>query len=313
MLNSNITGFYDKEAAKKFNKNTAIFIQEVNYWASKATCGVVDEDGNRWVYNTYHQWAERIGCSVATVKRIVSNLKKLGIAQVKKFWEGMPRANNQTNFYRIDEEAYKRHVLEDDKAIPPAQNDPDHRLKMTQTTGSKRPELIQRIPTENTYNSFAPEQERPRAKAKPQEEKKIKTSVFKEEEEAKVAPGSLLSRLKAFNRNVAETNQVKERLGNPCPEEEVAKRAKADRFKRLYAPYASLTPLELVKSLCAQNLPAAHKPAKDKSNMENLASWYQESPSERLAPIVDAFRAIKAGSLNVWTAAYVLNGLKNTV
>ena len=142
MLNSNITGFYDKEAAKKFNKNTAIFIQEVNYWASKATCGVVDEDGNRWVYNTYHQWAERIGCSVATVKRIVSNLKKLGIAQVKKFWEGMPRANNQTNFYRIDEEAYKRHVLEDDKAIPPAQNDPDHWLKTTRTY------------TKNTYRKY---------------------------------------------------------------------------------------------------------------------------------------------------------------
>lgn len=86
--------------AKEVGLNEAIALQQIVFWVIETESGVVDENGERWVYNTYPKWQQQFPFwSVDTVKRVMTSLKDQGLIKVQK----MKRAtHDHTNFYTLN-------------------------------------------------------------------------------------------------------------------------------------------------------------------------------------------------------------------
>ena len=125
--------------AKEIGLNEAIVLQQVHYWLSNAKNeGRVDEDGNKWVYNTYAQWQEDNFpfWSADKVQRIFLSLEKQGViisAQLDA------KSRDMTKFYRI---AYEQLCMMDGADLPPSNTAKLHDVKM-----------IQRLPETTTPSS----------------------------------------------------------------------------------------------------------------------------------------------------------------
>ena len=89
--------------ALKLGLNEAMFVQQLHYWL----CTSEHEfDGSRWVYNTAKQWREQFPFwSIATIRRIVQNLKLVGLIQVTDAYN--QAASDRTLWYTIDYAAMK--------------------------------------------------------------------------------------------------------------------------------------------------------------------------------------------------------------
>lgn len=63
--------------AKEIGLVEAIFIQQLEYWLDTDS-GIVDENGTRWIYNTYESWMKQFPFikSTSTFKRLLANLKE---------------------------------------------------------------------------------------------------------------------------------------------------------------------------------------------------------------------------------------------
>src|SRR5699024_5856084 len=69
--------------AKAIGLNEAIMLQQVHYWLHHAK---VKHDGRMWIYKTLDQWHEQDFSfwSLDTIKRTISNLRKMKLLLVEK-------------------------------------------------------------------------------------------------------------------------------------------------------------------------------------------------------------------------------------
>ncbi len=97
--------YYSSTIAKIFGLTAAIYLQELAFLLNPDH-NKNKHDGKYWVYNTYEQWANRLGRSPKTIQRTVAGLVKRRIIIVAKnprlAWD---RKNWYTiNYYELDQQ-----------------------------------------------------------------------------------------------------------------------------------------------------------------------------------------------------------------
>jgi hypothetical protein len=110
--------------ARTIGMDDAMLLQQIHYWLS---LGGHEHDGRRWIYNTYHAWAEQFpGWSKDKVRRIVERLRGRGLVQTARYNR---HAYDQTTWYTIDYDAVAALglPLPDTTALGPAQACPSER------------------------------------------------------------------------------------------------------------------------------------------------------------------------------------------
>ena len=109
--------------------NEAIALQQVHYWLNnQKNTGRVDDQGNKWVYNTYSQWQEDNFpfWSVDKVQRVFLSLEKQGVLIAEQL---DAKSRDMTKFYRID---YDKLCMMDDAILRPSNTANLHDVKMNQ-------------------------------------------------------------------------------------------------------------------------------------------------------------------------------------
>ncbi|MBS7829224.1 hypothetical protein [Wohlfahrtiimonas chitiniclastica] len=87
--------------AVKIGLNEAMFIQQLHYLLQVSNN---ERDGQLWAYNSYDEWAAIFPFwSVATIKRIISNLIKANLIKATSQYNRMKM--DRTNWYTIDYDA----------------------------------------------------------------------------------------------------------------------------------------------------------------------------------------------------------------
>jgi hypothetical protein len=118
--------------AVKIGLNEAIVIQQLHYWLNNPkNAGRVDEDDNKWVYNTYDEWQEGNFpfWSTDKIQRIFLDLKAAELIIVKQL---DAKKRDMRNFYRID---YDKLCMMDDSVLRPSiAANIDHVNMNTETT-----------------------------------------------------------------------------------------------------------------------------------------------------------------------------------
>ncbi|MBI5954401.1 MAG: hypothetical protein HY865_22315 [Chloroflexi bacterium] len=81
--------------------NEAIITQQLHYWLeNKAVKGEVDENGNKWIFNTYEEWQENFPFwSIPTIKRAFLRLEDIGIVIAAQL---NAKKRDMRKYYRID-------------------------------------------------------------------------------------------------------------------------------------------------------------------------------------------------------------------
>ena len=64
--------------------NEAIVLQQIHYWLSNSKNKGYEQDGYKWVYNTYAEWKETNFpfWSENTIQRIFTNLEEMGLRRL---------------------------------------------------------------------------------------------------------------------------------------------------------------------------------------------------------------------------------------
>lgn len=122
--------------------NEAIALQQLHYWLCNPKCqGVIDERGNKWVYNSYEEWkAQNFPFwSVPTIQRVFLSLEEKGVILSAQLWASR---RDMRKFYRID---YERLDSLDDINLMPS----DH-IKLMSSTASKRVDVKDESETTTT-------------------------------------------------------------------------------------------------------------------------------------------------------------------
>jgi alkylhydroperoxidase/carboxymuconolactone decarboxylase family protein YurZ len=90
--------------AKAVGLEEAIVLQQLHYWLNNPKVeGRIDEDGNKWIFNTYEEWRENFPFwSVQQIQRIFLSLEKGGYVISKRL---DAKKHDQTKFYRINYDA----------------------------------------------------------------------------------------------------------------------------------------------------------------------------------------------------------------
>ena len=71
-----------KEIATKIGLNEALFLQQIHYWLTKSKHTF---EQRKWVYNSYEKWQKQFSFwSVATVRRILNKLERMGYIQTTR-------------------------------------------------------------------------------------------------------------------------------------------------------------------------------------------------------------------------------------
>lgn len=125
-----------RDRLKAYASDAAAFLQQIHYWAMKG-CGVVDDQGRRWIYNTYEQWLEQFPwLTEYAFRKIKSALLGLGIIETKAIAD---HGRDRTLYYALN---YNHSALQDfvvdtstdgavDMATPPKD---DYTPNSTKTT-----------------------------------------------------------------------------------------------------------------------------------------------------------------------------------
>jgi len=95
--------------------NEAIVLQQVHYWIANTKNKGYEQDGFKWVYNTYKQWQEENFpfWSENTIQRVFASLEEKGlIISIQP----MKSKYDRTKYYRID--YTKLEVFDDPKSEP---------------------------------------------------------------------------------------------------------------------------------------------------------------------------------------------------
>jgi hypothetical protein len=91
---------YSTELAAKIGRNEAICLQQIHYWMSISGGKVVD--GIKWFWKTYQEWSKELQLSVSTVRRVIRNLKTLGLIGINRL---SAKTYYQANWYTLKIEA----------------------------------------------------------------------------------------------------------------------------------------------------------------------------------------------------------------
>jgi hypothetical protein len=93
--------------------NEAIVLQQIHYWINNVKNKGYEQDGYKWVYNTYAEWKETNFpfWSENTIQRIFVNLEEMGLVVSIQPMKGK---YDRTKYYRI--EYTKLEVFEDTKS-----------------------------------------------------------------------------------------------------------------------------------------------------------------------------------------------------
>ena len=93
--------------------NEAIVLQQIHYWINNVKNKGYEQDGYKWVYNTYAEWKETNFpfWSENTIQRIFANLEEMGLVVSIQPMKGK---YDRTKYYRI--EYTKLEVFEDTKS-----------------------------------------------------------------------------------------------------------------------------------------------------------------------------------------------------
>lgn len=105
---------FQPSLAVKIGLNEAIVLQQVHYWISNPKNKGYEQDGYKWVYNTYAEWKETNFpfWSENTIQRTFSNLEEAGlIISIQP----MKAKYDRTKYYRI--EYTKLEVFDDPKLV----------------------------------------------------------------------------------------------------------------------------------------------------------------------------------------------------
>jgi len=102
--------------------NEAIVLQQIHYWLSNSKNKGYEQDGYKWVYNTYAEWKETNFpfWSENTIQRIFTNLEEMGLVVSIQPMKGK---YDRTKYYRIEYtklEAFedtKDEVIDDPKLV----------------------------------------------------------------------------------------------------------------------------------------------------------------------------------------------------
>lgn len=80
------------------NYRQTSFLNRLDYWLKKCGKNISNQPG-LWIYNTTHEWARQLHCSLSTVKRLIKSLEEQEILLSKKV---NAKKYNQTKWYSID-------------------------------------------------------------------------------------------------------------------------------------------------------------------------------------------------------------------
>jgi hypothetical protein len=106
---------FQPSLASAIGLNEAIVLQQVHYWINNPKNKGYEQDGYKWIYNTYAEWKEANFpfWSENTIQRTFSNLEDAGlIISIQP----MKSKYNRTKYYRID--YTKLETFEDTKSTP---------------------------------------------------------------------------------------------------------------------------------------------------------------------------------------------------
>lgn len=144
--------------------NEAIITQQLHYWLeNKAVKGEVDQNGIKWIYNTYEEWQENFPFwSIPTIKRAFLRLEEIGIVIAEQL---NAKKRDMRKYYRIDYDMLC--TLHEIKLI---QSDES---KLTPSSGSKLDDVKDELTettaktTKDYLGADAPKERTPEEGAKP--------------------------------------------------------------------------------------------------------------------------------------------------
>lgn len=96
--------------------NEALIVQQLHYWLNNPKSeGRIDEEGNKWIYNTYEEWQENFPFwSTDKIQRIFLKLEELGVVIARQL---DAKKRDMRKFYRID---YDKLCAMDDAILRPS-------------------------------------------------------------------------------------------------------------------------------------------------------------------------------------------------
>lgn len=117
--------------AKLIGLEEAIILQQLHYWLNNPKVQGREEDGQKWIFNTYQEWHENFPFWTADkIQRIFLNLEKAGLVISARL---DAKKHDQTKFYRLNYDAL---CTFDDAILPPSNTAELHVLNkvLTETT-----------------------------------------------------------------------------------------------------------------------------------------------------------------------------------
>jgi hypothetical protein len=92
---------FQPSLAKKIGLNEAIVLQQIHYWIANPKNKGYEQDGYKWVYNTYAEWRENNFpfWSENTVQRVFTSLEDMGLVVAIQPMKGK---YDRTKYYRIE-------------------------------------------------------------------------------------------------------------------------------------------------------------------------------------------------------------------
>ena len=110
----------------------AIILQQLHYWLSnQKNAGRVDQDGNKWVFNTYEEWqADNFPFwNTTKIQRLFLSLEKSGVVISTQL---DAKKHDMRKFYRIDYD--KLCTMDDSFLLPSKDAKMNHVNRNTETT-----------------------------------------------------------------------------------------------------------------------------------------------------------------------------------
>lgn len=176
--------YFSPSLAAEIGLNEAIAIQQIVFWVAETSSGIIDDNGDRWIYNTYENWQKQFPFwSRDTVKRVMTSLRDKEIIFVRQMNRS---SHDRTNYYTVNWD--HKSISERDSARTMGANPPHlsganpphlHPEENTEEKPSSD-QQADRVPVEEIFNAY----ERilpgkPRVKIRDDDRKKAVRNLWK--------------------------------------------------------------------------------------------------------------------------------------
>lgn len=132
---------FSVKLSQLIGRTPALFLQQLHYWLQKSKHLI---DDIPWIYNTLNDWAEQLGCSPTTIKRVIAHLKHLEIIQIDRRKQS---EWDQTNWYTIDYKSLEALIFQSGPFCSAAE---DHFDPIDQTKMDSSSSLNKKLLTTNS-------------------------------------------------------------------------------------------------------------------------------------------------------------------